>query len=282
MKPDASKTTAKKSYAVKPYASLLRVRFLNGLQYRAAAFGGLATQFFWGIMLVFIYQAFYGGDAGSNGFSFKDLVTLVWLQQAFLTFMMLYDWDTEMLNMITTGGISYELCRPVNLYNVWYVKLLSQRLSRGILRFAPVIILGFVMPHPYNLSLPESPVSLLLFFITLFLGLILLVAVSMLIYISIFKTMSPVGSMGIFGIVGEFFSGMTIPIPLMPLWLQKVCTALPFRWTSDLPLRVYSGSIGTSEALIGIAMQIVWIAVLIPAGSLIMQRITRLSVVQGG
>ena len=187
-----------------------------------------------------------------------------------------------MLDMITTGGISYELCRPVNIYQVWYVKLFSKRLARGVLRFAPVVILGFVMPHPYNLSLPESPLSFLLFIITLFMGFVLLVAISMMIYISIFKTMSPIGSIGIFGIIGEFFAGMTIPIPLMPFWLQRVCMALPFRWISDLPLRVYSGNIGTVEAATGIAVQLVWILVFVTAGSLIMRRVTRLSIVQGG
>ena len=267
---------------MKPYASLLRVRFLNGLQYRAAALGGLATQFFWGIMLIFIYTAFYHGADSSNGFLYKDLITFIWLQQAFLSFIFLYDWDGEMLDMITSGGISYELCRPVNLYQVWYVKLFSKRLARGALRFAPVIVLGFLMPHPYNLSLPESPLSFLLFVITLFMGLVLLVALSMMIYISIFKTMSPIGSVGIFGVIGEFFSGMTIPIPLMPEWLQRICMALPFRWASDLPLRVYSGNIGTSEAITGIAVQTVWILILVTAGALIMKRVTRLSMVQGG
>ena len=265
-----------------PYFSLLRVRFINGLQYRAAALGGLATQFFWGIMLVFIYKAFYGDSTASNGFLYKDLVTFVWLQQAFLSFIFLYDWDSEMLEMITTGGISYELCRPINLYQVWYMKLLSKRLSQGVLRFAPVIILGFLMPYPYNLSLPESLLSFALFILTLTLGLTLLVAISMLIYISVFKTMSPIGSIGILSIIGEFFAGMTIPIPLMPQRIQQLCTLLPFRWTSDLPLRVYSGSIGTTEAMTGIAIQVLWIIILILAGAYAMKRVTRLSVVQGG
>lgn len=267
---------------MKPYISLFRVRLINGLQYRAAALGGLATQFFWGIMLVFIYAAFYSGSGESGGFTYKDLVTFIWLQQAFLTFVFLYDWDSELLDMITTGGISYELCRPVNLYQVWYVKLLSKRVARAALRFGPVVMLGFLMPHPYNLSLPKSPISFLLFIITLFLGLFLLVSISMLIYISVFKTMSPIGSIGIFSILGEFFAGMTIPIPLMPVWLQKICMVLPFRYTSDLPFRTYSGNIGTSEALTGIAIQAAWIVVLILIGAVVMKKTTRLSVVQGG
>ena len=267
---------------MKPYFSLLRVRFLNGLQYRAAALGGMATQFFWGLMLVFIYAAFYDGADSSDGFLFKDLISFIWLQQAFLSFNMLYDWDAELLDMITSGGISYELCRPINIYPLWYAKLFAKRLARGVLRFAPIVILGFLMPYPYNLSSPESPLSFLLFVLTLFIGLALLVAISMMVYISIFKTMSPIGSVGILGIVGEFFSGMTIPIPLMPAWLQRVCMSLPFRWASDLPLRVYSGNIGSAEAIIGIAVQMAWILVLVAAGSLIMKRVARLSIVQGG
>ena len=267
---------------MKPYLSLFRVRLLNGLQYRAVALGGQATQFFWGIMLVFIYAAFYSGTGESGRLSYKDLVTFIWLQQAFLSLVFLYDWDSELLDMITTGGISYELCRPINLYQVWYTKLLSKRVARASLRFLPVVVIALLLPYPYNLSLPQSPISFILFIVTLFLGLLLVVAISMLIFISIFKTMSPVGSIGIFGIIGEFFSGMTIPIPLMPPWLQRICTMLPFRYTSDLPFRVYSGNIGINEALMGIVIQLAWIIALILTGSFFMRKVTRLSVVQGG
>ena len=267
---------------MKVYLSLLRVRFLNGLQYRAAAIGGLITQFFWGIMLVFIYRAFYDNASYPADFPYRELVTYVWLQQAFLSFIFLYDWDNELLDMIMTGNVSYELCRPLDLYRVWYVKLLSKRLAGGSLRFSPVIILGFIMPYPYNLSLPAGISSFILFIVTLLLGLMLLVTISMLIYISVFKTMSPIGSVGIFTIVGEFFSGMTIPLPFMPPLLQKICIFLPFRWTADFPLRVYAGNISISQALVGIAVQIVWIVVLFSLGSVFMKRITRLTTVQGG
>jgi ABC-2 type transport system permease protein len=117
----------------------------------------------------------------------------IWLQQAFFAFLSVYDWNSELPDLIMNGGISYELCRPVNLYYIWYVKLLSQRFSRAALRFAPIIIIAFLVPYPYNLSLPQSLFSLLLFIITLLLGLLLIVAISTLIYISIFKTMSFTG-----------------------------------------------------------------------------------------
>ena len=267
---------------MKAYISILKVRFLNGLQYRAAAIGGLVTQFFWGVMLVFIYKALYGDSASAGGFLFKDLVTYTWLQQAFFSLVFLYDWDYELLEMITNGGICYELCRPINLYQLWYVKLLSKRLARGAMRCLPVLLLGFLMPTPYRLSLPESPVSFLLFVIALVIGLLLAVAISMLVYTSIFVTLSPIGSIGILGIIAEFFSGMTIPIPLMPLWFQRICMFLPFRWTADFQFRVYSGDIGRFDAVTGIAIQMLWVALLFILGSLWMKKVTRLTLVQGG
>lgn len=265
-----------------PYITALKVRFINGLQYRTAALSGLMTQFFWGIMAIFVYQAFYKSGKPTNTISFSGLVTYIWLQQAFLVILMLYEWDTELIEMITLGNISYELCRPYNLYFFWYVKLLSKRLSNAALRFLPVILLAFLMPKPYKLSLPHSPISFLLFLVTLSIGLLLLVSISMLIYLSIFKTMSPVGSITFLGIVGEFFSGMTIPIPLMPDWLKTICYILPFRWYTDLPLRVYSGSIGTTEAFTGIFIQIAWILLLVSLGFITMQRVTKNVIVQGG
>jgi ABC-2 type transport system permease protein len=90
------------------------------------------------------------------------------------------------------------------------------------------------------MSLPPDSITFLIFFISLILGLLVVVAISMLIYISVFITMSPTGSMLMICIVGEFFAGLVIPIPLMPIWLQKIVYVLPFRLTCDLPFRIYS------------------------------------------
>ncbi len=267
---------------MKPYISALRVRYLNGLQYRAAALGGLTTQLFWGLMRIFLYNAFYKSGGQPPTMNFPELVSYIWLQQAFLAIIMLYDWDYELFDMITSGNISYELCRPCNLYGFWYVKLLSKRLASATLRFSPIILISLLLPTPYRLTLPHNIMSLLLFLVTMLLGSLLLVAISMLIYISVFKTMSPVGSMAFFGILGEFFSGMLIPIPLMPEWLQRICYIMPFRWTSDLPFRIYSGNISVSQGLMSIGVQILWIFVLVSMGLAMMKRITKRIVIQGG
>ena len=68
----------------------------------------------------------------------------------------------------------------------------------------------------------------------------------------------------------------------MPEALKKVVYLLPFRYTSDLPFRIYAGNIGTREALISIGVQLVWIVVIIGLGRLWMNKALRRIVIQGG
>lgn len=266
---------------MKPYLSVFKIRLINGLQYRTAALAGMATQFFWGFIFIMIYEAFYS-QSGVQPISLSELVSYIWLQQAFLVFIMLWYRDGELFQLITSGNIAYEICRPCSLYGFWYAKLLAQRISGALLRCMPILMIAFFMPAPYRLQLPPDTVTLLLFIINLLLGLLILVSISMMIYISVFITMSPVGSMLMIGVVGEFFSGMVIPIPLMPPWLQRIVYVLPFRLSADLPFRVYTGHIPKGEALTGILLQLLWLGILVILGQRALKRVLSHVVVQGG
>lgn len=201
---------------VKMYYSVFRLRLYHGLQYRAAALAGVATQFFWGFIIIMVFEAFYRHAATEPPISLPQLISYVWLQQSFLALIMLWFRDNELFKLITTGNIAYELCRPSGIYGFWYAKLLAQRLSSAILRSLPILLVAFFLPQPYRLSLPPDVSTLLLFVLTLVLGLFILVSISMLIYMSVFITMSPTGSLLMFGVLGEFLAGMVIPVPLMP------------------------------------------------------------------
>lgn len=267
---------------MKPYISVLRLRLLNGMQYRAAALAGVATQFFFGFMFIMIFQAFYSQASEPPPMSLEQLVAYIWLQQSFLALVTLWFRDNELFQLITTGNIAYELCRPAGIYEFWYAKLLAQRLSSAILRCFPILAVVFLLPDKYAMTLPASTESFLYFIVALVLGLLLVVTISMLIYISVFVTLSSTGSMLMFSIFGEFFSGRIIPIPLMPEWLQNVSLCMPFHLTADFIFRVYTGHISEREALIGILAQLGWLIALVLLGKWLLSRALRKVIVQGG
>ena len=44
---------------MRAYFTFFKIRFINGLQYRAAAYAGVAMQFAWGFMTILMFSAFY-------------------------------------------------------------------------------------------------------------------------------------------------------------------------------------------------------------------------------
>lgn len=263
------------------YLSYFKTRLVAGLQYKVAAIAGIATQVFWGILYCFVYQAFYS-NASISDISFSELITYVWLNQAFIALIYINTKDIDILESIIDGTVAYELVRPYHLYNWWYIKLLAGKLSSCALRFIPIILLGLLLPAPYNLSLPFSILSFILFLISLLLGTLLLCGILMIIHTIAFYTINYKGIFSIaFSIMG-LLSGFIIPVPLLPNVVKQATYYLPFRLIGDLPFRIYSGNINTAIALQDIALQLIWVVIIIIIGFSLMRRALKKVFIQGG
>lgn len=275
-------TSSARAGVLTAYVSCFRLRLLQNLQYRVAALAGLATQFFWGFMLILILEAFSRNSGTALPMSMPQMASYIWLQQSFLVFVALWYRDGEIFGLITNGNVAYELCRPTNLYFFWYARLLASRLAGAALRCGPILLVALLLPDPYRLVLPANLHTFLVFLVALLLGVLVNVGISMFIYILTFVTLNSTGALLVIGTLGEFLSGLILPVPLMPLWLQRIVHLLPFRLTADLPFRVWSGHIPLSEAFVGILTQLLWLAVLLLTGQAAMKRVLRRVVVQGG
>jgi len=267
---------------MRAYFSMFKMRLIAGMQYRAAAWAGVATQFFWGFMYIMIYQAFYNSSGAQPPMAWEKLVSYMWLQQAFLAIIMLWWQDGDLLNSIKSGQVAYELCRPYDLFIFWYVRLLALRISSALLRCFPILIIAFFLPAPYKMTLPVGVNAGMMFFISMILATFLVAAISMFIYILTFVTLSPIGSRLIVGVTAEFLQGSIIPIPLMPESLQKLLNWFPFRYAADLPFRLYSGSISGGNAIFQIGIQFIWTVALLILGAVAFKYVLRRIVIQGG
>ena len=118
--------------------SFFRLRFSMGLQYRAAAIAGIVCQFLWGFMEIMVYHAFYRADASAFPMTIEATATYIWLQQAFLALFMAWFMENEIFDSILNGNIVYELCRPIDIYNMWFSRSVANRLSRAVLRCFPI------------------------------------------------------------------------------------------------------------------------------------------------
>ena len=266
----------------KPYRAIFRIRFTNSLQYRAAAFGGLVTQFAWGGMYVLAFAAFYRSNPENFPMTFSQTVTYIWLQQGFMALFFLWFYENTIIEAIESGSIAYEMVRPMDLYSRWFAIISANRVSRTLLRCVPLLLVAVVLPQPFRLVIPFDLAQLGLFTLSMALAFCVTITFSMLIYISAFYTLNSMGTRLIVAVASDFLSGAYIPLPFFPDTVRVVMELLPFGSMQNMPLLIFSGHVYGAAALRGVGIQVFWVVVLFIAGRIWMNHALKRVVVQGG
>lgn len=267
---------------IQKYFSFFRLRFVMGLQYRAAAIGGTVTQFLWGFMECLAFRAFLEADPSAFPMDFSAVMAYTWLREAFFALFTVWHADNEIFEGIVNGNIAYEMCRPLSIYHMWFARTVGIRLANAAVRCVPILAMAFLMPEPFRMTLPHNITAFVLFVLTMFLGLGVTVAFCMFVYILSFFTISPKGLRMTFTSLVEFLAGAIIPLPFMPDAVRKVLELLPFAGMFNVPLRIYSGDLFGREMLRAMELQCFWLAVLYITGRMLCHAAQRRVVVQGG
>lgn len=267
---------------MKKYLSFFRLRFMMNLQYRTAAWAGIATQFVWGGLEIAVFGAFYKTQPEQFPMTFQATVNYIWLQQAFLALFAAWILENEIFESIRDGNIAYEMCRPLHIYPMLFARGLAVRTSRAVLRCFPVLLFAVVLPRPYGVSMPSGAGAMCLFLVTMVLGALVTVAFGTLIYESAFFTISAQGLRLMITCVMDFFNGAIIPLPFFPDKMRRIMELLPFAAMQNVPLRIYSGDLAGRDAMGAVALQIFWLCLLVAAGQGLMKKAEQKLKVQGG
>ena len=263
---------------MKPYIAVLRLRLRLETQYRGAALGGLICQVFFGLILIALYRALYAGRP--QDMPVGQVVTYVWLQQAF--FRMLLASDAELMDKVRTGGIAYDLCRPISLYGFYYARIVAQKAVGSLLRAVPMLLIASLLPGGWGIGAPASLTSLLCAFGALILGLFCVCALENITMAFTMRTLDQRGVQAMLNLLMMILSGNVLPLTLYPDSWQKVITSLPQAQLLDAPIRLYTGAYPVPSAGLILLRQAAWTAALIGLGLLLWRWNSRRLVLQGG
>jgi ABC-2 type transport system permease protein len=268
------------------YLTILSVRYRLLLQYRAAALAGFATQLFWGAIRLMILEAFYASAARTPPIQLGAVIAYVWLGQAFLG-VLPWNVDPELAALIRTGGVAYELSRPLDLYTFWFFRTMAYRTAGTTLRCMPMVIfamlfLPLVGLADWALKPPPTWEAGLLFLVSMSLAVGLASAVTMLMHVALVWTLASEGINRIMLSIVTILTGMVVPLPLFPDWMQPFLRWQPLRGIVDVPYRIYSGDILPYAALGELLHQVCWTVLLIWLGRWLLTVCVRRLVIQGG
>ena len=267
---------------MRKYFAFFHMRLLSGLQYRTAAFAGMATQAVWGILEVMLYRAFYLTAPELLPMDMQALSNYIWMQQALFGLWNVYAWEQELFQSVQSGEIAYELVRPTDIYGMWFARGVGLRLSRCALRILPVLILGILMPAPYGLRLTISPAVFLTFLCSTGLTLWLCVAFGMVCYALTFYVVDPKGTIAFVPAVCELLSGDLLPLPFFPEKLRAFAELSPFGSLQNVPLRIFGGDISGAQIPGAVLLQLFWCVVITAVGYALMCRGLRRLCIAGG
>lgn len=132
------------------------------------------------------------------------------------------------------------------------------------------------------MGLPASLSCFILFLISLTIGSLLVTALTVFYPIVSLVTLNEKGIVNLMITFADIMSGLVVPIPFFPIFLQKISRVLPFQYISDLPFRIYVGNMSEGTIISSMIIQFIWLVLLILFGNILMKRSLKRVVVQGG
>jgi len=186
--------------------------------------------------------------------------------------------DWEMANRILDGHVAIDLTKPVDFQRARAAEYMG-----GMAATVPSAIIGTAAA--ILIFQPASPVSPLAAVLTAFSLLFifpLAFAINFLAVLSCFVTQRFLGIQWARDCLLAFFSGLMIPIALMPGWLQTLAWCLPFVHFTTTPASIYLGRVDTAGALGLIAVEAVWAVALWILARVLWSRLVRKVTIHGG
>jgi len=140
---------------------------------------------------------------------------------------------------------------------------MQPRLNIEEIKDGTIVNLGpFRVTLGFTIGLSFEPVKVLLFIPVLISGVILNFFIFLTISFSAFWLTEVGNFFHAIGVAIMVISGGVFPIEVMGSTFVAMMKWLPFIYTTNFPIRVISGAVSLNEILMGITVQMLWIALL--------------------
>ena len=261
------------------YLAFVTKSFQKRMQYRVANLAGLTTNFFFLLVHIFVYTAFYASRAGPQPLNLNEIITYFVLCQVSFMLMPFFGARSEVTSAIKDGSVALQLTKPVDFHAYWFSDECGRACYYLLMRGLPTFLISIIF---FEVAFPKQPPALMAFMVSMVLAVFMSAGITITIFSSAFWTLDTTGISGMSGSVITLFSGMLVPIALWPEWLAHIAAWLPFEGLIDIPFSIYLGKITGTAVWIAIGKQAVWNLIFIGLGRFLLSRGFSRLVIQGG
>ncbi|HNC24095.1 MAG TPA: ABC-2 family transporter protein [Opitutaceae bacterium] len=259
--------------------------FLVGLQSNLVYRWNFAVRGFFSLFhltVVFIlWGAAYSGTKDIGGFSFGQTLTYFLVMLVMQFFVGAFNEDYQISEEIRNGLINQFLLKPINYFLYRFSIFVAARFVTGLLILLPLLV-AVPLLRDY-LTLPTElwrvPLGLLAMVQSALIQFSIAYCFGMLTFWFLEIQGFVILSMAVESILG----GQMFPLDLLPGPIYRVAQYLPFYYQTYFPVAIFTGRLNDTGLIAqGLAIQLVWVVVLLSVNQLLWTRGLRRHTAVGG
>jgi ABC-2 type transport system permease protein len=211
------------------------------------------------LMNIYLFKSIYAynGTSEINNYSLDQMIwyfavtIFVWVFTVNMA-------DRRMSRYIISGELGPLLLRPISIYQYELANAIALRTAAVLFEFLPDMVTYSLIYPPTFLTLA----SFCKFLIVIIPAFLLNFLLKYLTGLSAIVTQNSSSMNRVVGTIIPLFGGAMIPLDFFPLWLQRVCDFLPFKYIFYEPVQFFinRGHATSAEGLIHVLlMQLLWV-----------------------
>jgi ABC-2 type transport system permease protein len=158
---------------------------------------------------------------------------------------------------IREGELSGQLLRPLHPIHYDLASFAGQKVP-WLLLYLPIAVGLALVFHP---TLHPNPLQIVVFLVAIWGAYVIRSLNNFSLGMVTFWTTRVGAIFQVWFLAELLLSGRLLPLPLMPHWSQTLSAWLPFKYTFYFPIEALVGHMSNASLLVGLGMQLLWIAV---------------------
>lgn len=263
------------------YAGVAVRGFRRHSTYRSATLAGIFTNTVFGVIFSYTFIALWDARPQLGGYGVEQALTFCWISQALIMPVGLFGGAMigEYSERVRTGAVVSDLQRPVPLLAMRLAEDLGRAAYHLVTRGVAPLLVGALM---FDLAWPSTPVTWVLFAVSVTLAVVIGFAMRYLLGLLAFWVVDTTGFASLLVLLQIFCSGSALPLVVFPPALRAVLELLPFRFLVQVPIDVLLREDTGTSAWPLLGLQVLWAVALLGAGAALTRLAVRLVVVHGG
>lgn len=260
------------------YLEVAKKSFKQRYAYRSNTYMFILTSVFQLFIQISIWSALYGKSGSVDGISLVDMINFIIITTVMDSLVRSRIAD-RLAMKIQDGSIGGDFLKPITLKYYLMMEQVGENVFYTLFTTLPVCLVASIF---LGFRLPDSIVTIGLFFISSVLGIILILYINYILGLLAFWFKTSFYVRWFLSAFFLVFGGNMVPLWFYPDLLYRISLILPFRLVSFEPIQIYLGKLSTQEAINIILLQGVWLLGLFMMEKIIWNKAQEIVTVQGG